>query len=109
MVQKIALAFLGFIAIFAIAGTTLHFRDSATGLYTTGSNIGRWHVGTQKVQLQPDEACMYAGAVPLYPWRVYTNEYGTLMSMCKVGDSYVGVPIVQTAFVPAPAKPSVWS
>ena len=90
--------FLGFIAVVAIGGLTVQLRDTLTGNYYAGGG-GRWYFGPQKAQMQPDEACAYAGLEPIYPVHVYTNEYGTLLSLCKRGGGFVGVPLVQTVFV----------
>ena len=96
---KLGLVLLGFVAIVAIGGFTIQLRESITGDYVT-SKGGRWYYGPMKAQLQPDEACIYSGFEQVYPWRVFTNEYGTLMSMCLKDGRYVGVPLVQTIIVP---------
>ena len=98
MMRKLGLVLLGFVAIVAIGGLTVQLRDTLTGKYYAAGG-GRWYYGPQRIQLAPDEACVYAGLEPLDPVRVYTNEYGTLLSMCKQGDQFVGVPLVQTALV----------
>jgi len=98
VLQKLALIFLGFVAIVAIGGLTVQLRDTLTGQYAAGGG-GRWYYGPQKIQMQPDEACTYAGFEPVHPWQVYTNEYGTLMSVCLFQGRQVSVPVVQTAVV----------
>ncbi|VVB81733.1 Uncharacterised protein [uncultured archaeon] len=97
--QKLGLILLAFVAVVAIGGFTVQLRDTVTGDYTA-TNVGRWYAGAQKAQMQPDEACTYSGLEPMYPWQVYTNEYGTFMSLCKKDGYYVGVPLVQTVIVP---------
>ena len=99
MVQKLALLFFGLIALVAIGGIVLELRDTVTGQYYAYGG-GRWHTGTQIVQLEPDEACIYSGFEPVYPVRVESNKYGTLVSICKSGDQYVSVPVIQTIYVP---------
>ncbi len=99
MVQKIALALLAVVAVLAVGLFTLELKNETTGQYYA-SGGGRYYYGTMKAQLQPDEACIYQGFEPVYPVQVYTNEYGTLMSLCKLGEQFVGVPIVQTVLVP---------
>ncbi len=96
--RKLGLVLLGFVAIVAIGGLTVQLRDTLTGGYYA-SGGGRWYYGPQKIQLQPDEACVYQGLEPLDPVQVYTNEYGTLLSLCRYGGELVGVPLVQTALV----------
>jgi len=87
-------------ALVAIAGMVFEIRSEITGDYAR-SGGGRWYYGAQIMQLQPDEACTYAGFTPLHPWRVETNEYGTLMSVCydQVNARLTGVPVVVTAKV----------
>jgi len=99
MVQKLALLLLGLIAVVAIVGLTVQLKDTLTGQYVA-SGGGRFYYGPMKAQLQPDEACIYQGFDPLSPQQVYTNEFGTLMSVCRNGDQFVGVPIVQTIIAP---------
>jgi hypothetical protein len=98
MMNKLGLIFLGFVAVVAIGGLTMHLRDTMTGQYYA-SGGGRWYYGPQPAQLAPDEACVYAGLEPLYPVQVYTNEYGTLMSLCSQNGNLVGVPLTQTILV----------
>ena len=98
MVQKLGILFLGIIALVAIGGLTSLIRDSVTGDYVA-SGGGRYYYGPQKIQLQPAEACIYSGYEPVYPIQVHTNEFGTLVSVCRFGGSYVTVPLVQTALV----------
>ncbi len=98
MMNKLGLVLLGFVAIVAIGGLTVQLRDSLTGQYSA-SGGGRWYYGPQIIQLAPDEACTYAGLEPMHPMRVYTNEFGTQLSLCKQGSELVGVPMVQTALV----------
>ena len=95
MVHKLALVFLGLIAVVAIGGLTVQLKDVVTGNYYAAGG-GKYYYGPQKAQLQPDEACIYQSYEPLYPWNVYTNEYGTIMSLCKNDGEFVGVPVVQT-------------
>jgi len=97
--QKLGLVLLGFVAVIAIGGLTIQLRDTVTGEYYA-SGGGRWYSGPQIVQLSPDEACLYSGFEPLYPSRVESNKYGTLLSICKNGDQFVAVPVVQTVVVP---------
>ncbi len=98
MMRKLGLVLLGFVAIVAIGGLTVQLRDSLTGQYYA-SGGGRWYYGPQRIQLAPDEACIYAGLEPVDPVHVYSNEYGTQLSLCKQGNGFVGVPLVQTAVV----------
>lgn len=86
------------VAAFAVAGFLVNF-DVVTGQYYA-SGGGRYYYGPQKALLQPDEACTYAGFQPLDPWRVESNEYGNLMSVCRDGGQYVMVPLLQTVLVP---------
>jgi hypothetical protein len=97
--QKLGLILLAFVAVVAIGGFTVQLRETITGSYT-GTNIGKWYAGAQKIQLQPDEACIYSGLQPVYPQQVFTNEYGAMMSVCMKNGVYVGVPVWQTAIVP---------
>jgi len=98
MENKLGLLFLGIIAIVAVGGLTLTIRDSVTGEYFA-SGGGRYYYGPQKIQLAPDEACIYSGYEPVYPVQVKTNEFGTLVSVCRSPQGYVTVPLVQTALV----------
>ena len=101
MVQtKVVYVFLAVMAVIAIGALTYGLKDTLTGSYYAPGG-GRWYYGAQRMQMQPDEACLYSGYEPLYPWRVYTNEYGTMLSLCRFGDKYVGVPVWQTAIVPS--------
>lgn len=83
------------IALVAVGGLTFTLMDSITGNYVR-SGGGRWHYGSQLAQFQPDEACVYAGYAPADKWRVETNEWGTLVSVCRNGER---VPLVQTVVV----------
>ena len=98
MVQKLALVFLGLIAVVAIGGLILKVGNVATGQYVAVGG-GRYYYGPQRAQMQPDEACIYAGFEPIYPPRIFTNEYGTVVSECKRGSGTVIVPLVQTIIV----------
>lgn len=98
MMQKLGLVLLGFIAIVAIGGLTLQLREAFTGQYAAGGG-GRWYYGPQRTQFEPAEACRYAGLEPIYPPQVYSNKYGTVLSLCKRGIDLVGVPTVQTVIV----------
>jgi len=95
--QKVGALLLAVVAAFAVAGFIVNW-DVVTGQYAAGGG-GRWYYGPQKAQLQPDEACIYQGFEPIYPWQVYTNEFGTLMSVCKFNGQLVSVPLVQTVYV----------
>ena len=96
MVQKIGLVLLAGIAILGIGMLTFHVNNIATGQYYA-SGGGRWWYGPQIAQLDPDQACTYSGHPPSDPWRVETNEYNTLVSVCADG---ARVPTVQTIIVP---------
>lgn len=96
--QKTALLFLAFIALVAMGILMVEINDTVTGKYVT-SGGGDWHYGSQQALMQPDEACIYQGFEPLYPWRVTTNEYGTQVSVCLHNGEYVTVPLVQTIVV----------
>ena len=76
----------------------VELRDTVTGEYVA-SGGGRWYYGPQPAQLDPDQACAFAGYTPLTPWRVERNEYNTLVSVCLNGDELVRVPLVQTVYV----------
>lgn len=93
--QKTALLILAFIALVAMGILFVEIRDTVTGNYVT-SGGGDWYYGTQQALLQPDEACIYQGYQPLYPWRVTTNEFGTQVSVCRHNGQYVVSPLVQT-------------
>ena len=96
MVQKVGLMLTGLVAVVAIGILLIQLQDTLTGNYVkTGG--GYWYFGPQKAQLQPDEACRYAGHEPALPWNVRTNEYGTQVSVCADGAE---VPMVQTIVVP---------
>jgi len=99
MVPRLGLVFLGVITVVGIAGLIFEFQDSTTGQYYAAGG-GRWYYGPQRALLQPDEACIYSGYQPSYPWRVETNEYGTMVSVCNAGGRKVTVPLVQTIIVP---------
>jgi hypothetical protein len=96
--NKLGLVLLGFVAVVAIGGLTVQLRDTITGDYYAAGG-GRWYYGPQRMQFAPDEACINAGLEPVYPVRVYSNTFGTTMSVCQQGNSLVGVPVVQTAYV----------
>ena len=98
MVQKLGFIFLGLIAIVAIGGLLVQLQNTMTGEYYA-SGGGRWYYGPMRAQMQPDEACIYAGLVPVYPQQVYRNEYGLVLSVCQQGDQRVGVPLTQTVLV----------
>ncbi len=98
MVQKLGVIFLGLIALVAIGGLIIQLQNTLTGQYYA-SGGGRWYYGPQRAQMQPNEACIYAGLQPVYPQQVYTNEWGTLLSVCQQGSNFVGVPLVQTVLV----------
>ena len=98
MVQKIGLVLLAFVTLVAIGGLIVTFRDPSTGLYTY-SGGGRWYYGPLRAQMEPAEACIYSGLEPVYPQQVYTNEWGTLLSVCQQGSQMVGVPLTQTVLV----------
>lgn len=97
MENKFGLIFLGIIGVLAIGGLITEFRDVTGQYYASGG--GRYYYGPQKIHLQPDEACIYSGLQPIYPVQVYTNQFGTLMSLCDYNGQKVGVPTVQTALV----------
>ena len=86
------------VAVVGIGILVSELKDDLTGRYTAGGG-GRWYYGPQKAQLSPSEACEYSGLQPLHPERVYSNEYGSLMSLCRSGNQFVGVPLVQTIIV----------
>jgi len=98
MMQKLGLMLLGFVALVAIGGLIIQLQETVTGNYVK-SGGGRWYYGPMRAQMQPDEACIYAGLEPVYPQRVYTNEYGTLMTACIQYGEMVGVPLTQTIYV----------
>jgi len=99
MMQKLGLILLAFVALVAIGGLMIQLQNSATGQYTR-AGCGSWYCGPQRAQLAPDEACMYAGYEPIYPVNVYQNQFGTMLSACRQGSELVGVPLVQTIYVP---------
>ncbi len=98
MVQKLGFIFLGLIALVAIGGLLIQIQNTLTGDYTA-SGGGRWYYGPLRAQMEPSEACIYAGLQPVYPQQVYSNEYGTMMSVCQQGSQMVGVPLTQTVLV----------
>jgi len=99
MVKRVALVFLAIISVVAISGLIFEFTNAgSSGLYVSGGG-GRWYYGSNIVQLQPDEACIYSGYAPLDPWRVERNEFGTIVSLCNDNGRIVTVPVVQTAIV----------
>lgn len=95
MVKKTAFLVFSFIAAVALGLFIVELNNTVTGRYVT-SGGGSWYYGTQQAHLQPDEACLFAGYTPVKPWRVITNEYGTLLSVCKDGNRIATAPIVQT-------------
>ena len=88
-----------FVALMGFGILVSELSGVLTGQYYV-SGGGRWYYGAQKAQLSPEEACVYGGFAPLAPARVYHNEYGTIMSMCRDGNQMIGVPLVQTIVVP---------
>jgi len=100
MVNKLGLLLFGIVAIVAITMISLMLQDSITGKYVTIGG-GRYTYEPPKIaQMQPDEACVYAGFEPVYPVRVFRGEYGALMSTCRDGAEFVAVPVVQTVMIP---------
>lgn len=91
-------AIVGLVLAVAVIGFTLEYKSMTGQYYSSGG--GEWYYGELTIQLQPSEACEYAGFEPIYPERVERNEYNTLMSVCKFNGQYVRVPVVQTARVP---------
>ena len=73
--------------------------EANTGAYVA-SGGGDWYYGPQKAQMEPHEACIFAGCNPVKPVNVFSNEYGTLMSLCNCQGTYRGVPLIQTIYVP---------
>ena len=88
---------LGFVALLG-AGVLIANFASPTGNYASAGG-GKWYYGPHQAQLQPDEACIYAGYEPQHPWTVYKNEWGTVLSQCKKGTELIGVPVIQTIYV----------
>lgn len=99
MVKRTGLVLFGLVAVVAVTMFSLMLHASITGKYVTGGGGRYTYEQPQIVQLQPDEACRYSGFEPVYPVRVFSNRYGTLMSTCRDGDAFVAVPVVQTAIV----------
>jgi hypothetical protein len=99
MVQKLGFLLLSFVALVALGGLVIQLQNTITGDYVK-SGGGRWYYGPMRAQMQPDEACLYSNLQPVYPQQVYTNEWGTLMSVCMQGSQTVGVPLTQTIYVP---------
>ena len=99
MMQKLGLVLLAFVALVAIGGLIIQLQNSVTGQYTR-AGCGQWYCGPQRAQLEPDEACIAAGYEPIYPVNVYQNQFGTYLSACNHGGRTVGVPLVQTIYVP---------
>lgn len=100
MVTRLAVVFLGLIAVVAIGGLVFQLgNQSTTGSYAA-SGGGRYYYGPQIAQLEPREACIYSGFEPVEPIQVRSNKYGTYMALCKSGSSYVEIPLVQTVIVP---------
>ncbi len=97
MVHRVGALLLAVVAAFAVGGFLTNV-DIITGQYYA-SGGGSWYYGPQAAQLDPDQACIYAGFEPIYPVRVATNEYGTVVSICKFGSEWVSVPVVQTVYV----------
>ncbi|RJQ19445.1 hypothetical protein C4580_05205 [Candidatus Woesearchaeota archaeon] len=97
MVHRVGALLLAVIGAFAVGGFLVNF-DVITGQYYA-SGGGEWYYGPQPAQLPPDQACIYQGFEPVEPWHVYTNEYGTLLSVCKANGQLIGVPLVQTVYV----------
>lgn len=98
MEHKLGLLFFGIIALIALGGLTFMIKESVTGGYVAGGG-GRYYYGPQKIQLEPAEACIYSGYEAVYPIQVKTNEFGTLVSVCRSSNGYITVPLVQTALI----------
>ncbi|HLF54267.1 MAG TPA: hypothetical protein VI612_00925 [Candidatus Nanoarchaeia archaeon] len=79
--------------------TAMVALESSTGAYSY-SGGGRWYYGAGRAQMQPDEACVYVGCTPVTPINVFSNEFGTVLSMCRCGGELKGVPLTQTVVVP---------
>lgn len=100
MVNHTNAAVLGIFAIVAVSIFMMALHSSATGNYVAGGG-GRYTYDQPKLaQMQPDEACVYAGFEAVYPQRVFKNEWGTWMSTCRNGNEFVAVPLMQMVIVP---------
>lgn len=88
-----------FVALAAFGILVSELSGDVTGKYVV-SGGGRWYYGAQQALLSPEEACVYGGFAPLAPQRVYRNEFGTMMSLCRDGNQLIGVPLLQTIVVP---------
>ncbi len=99
MVQRVGLTFLAIISVVAVGGLIFEFTGAGTTGQYYAAGGGRWYYSAQIAQLQPDEACIYSGFRPLDPWRVETNEFGTVVSLCNDNGRIVTVPVVQTVIV----------
>ena len=97
MAREVVLFALTALAAISMFTAMLAF-DASTGAYVA-SGGGKWYYGPQKAQMEPAEACTYAGCSPLDPINVYTNKYGTMMSLCNCRGKLAGVPLVQTIYV----------
>ena len=99
MVHRIGLLFLGLIATVAVVGLLSNLPSQVTGKYTA-SGGGEYYMGVQFIQLQPDEACIYAGYESIHPWHVVTDTYGALLSQCRYRGKIVTAPLIQMMVVP---------
>ena len=92
---------------FAAVGmlTAMLAYEAKTGAYVFSGGGKNWYYGAVRAQMEPDEACIYAGCSPIYPKNVFSNDYGTVLSLCNCDGQQVGIPLTQTVFVPGPDYP----
>lgn len=100
MVKHTELWLFAIVAIASFTGLVFQLNNTVTGSYTASGGGAYTYVANVIVQMQPDEACTYAGFQPVYPRSVFTNEYGTLMAVCQYNDRLTAVPLVQRVNVP---------
>ncbi|PIN76259.1 hypothetical protein COV18_00475 [Candidatus Woesearchaeota archaeon CG10_big_fil_rev_8_21_14_0_10_37_12] len=98
MVYKTGILLLGFVALVGAGILVINFNEQLTGQYIS-SGGGSWYYGVQIAQMQPDEACTYAGYVPVTPIAVKRNEYGTILAVCQDNGKEVLVPTIQRIYV----------
>lgn len=98
MVNKTSMMLFVFITVVAVGGLLWTVSDTLTGKYYAGGG-GRYYYGPQRIQLSPQNACDYAGCSLTSPINIYTNEFGVKNVVCECEYGFIGVPLIQTAWV----------
>ena len=83
--------------------------EANTGAYVFSGGARNWYYGAVRAQMDPKEACVYAGCNPVTPMNVFSNEYGTMLSLCNCRGEMVGVPLTQTVVLPTQNVPSYYT